>query len=83
MAQLDGNLGASLSRRPIGDKFELLVLSYWRDMDAVKQFAKGAIDDAVVKPSTPKLLESYDAKVEHFEVCGVSGLLPGQLLPGN
>ena len=79
MAQLDGNLGASLSKKPIGDKFELLVLSYWRDMDAVRQFARGAIDDAVVKPSTQKLLDSYDPKVEYFEVCGSSGALPGQL----
>ena len=81
MAQLDGNRGASLSKKPLGDKFELLVLSYWRDMDAVKQFAKGSIDDAVVKPSTQNLLESYDVKVECFEACGVSGVLPGQLLP--
>jgi heme-degrading monooxygenase HmoA len=83
MARLDGNLGASLSKKPIGDRFELLVLSYWRDMDAVRQFAKGAIDDAVVKPSTQQLLESYDAKVEYFEVCGAAGLLPGQLSPGD
>ena len=83
MGQLDGNLGASLSKKPIGDKFELLVLSYWRDMDAVKQFAKGAIDDAVVKPSTQKLLESYDAKVEYFEVCAASGLVPGQSVSGG
>ena len=40
-------------------------------------------DDAVVKPSTQKLLESYDAKVEYFEVCAVSGHLPGQLARGN
>ncbi|MDH0683062.1 hypothetical protein [Achromobacter animicus] len=80
MAALDGNLGASLSKKPIGEKFELLYLSYWRDMDAVKQFAKGAsLDDAVVKESTQKRLESYDPKVEYFEICGASGSLPGQL----
>src|SRR5215467_9748902 len=83
MARLDGHLGASLSKKPIGDRFELLVLSYWRDMEAVQRFAKGAIDDAVVKPSTQKLLESYDTKVEYFEVCGASGLLPGQLSADN
>ncbi|OZI71903.1 hypothetical protein [Bordetella genomosp. 12] len=80
MAALDGNLGASLSKKQIGDKFELLYLSYWRDMDAVKLFAKGAsLHDAIVKESTQKRLESYDPHVEYFEICGSSGDLPGQL----
>ena len=80
MAALDGNLGASLSKKPVGDKFELLYLSYWRDMDAVKLFAKGApLEDAIVKESTQKRLESYDPKVEYFEVCASSATLPGQL----
>jgi hypothetical protein len=81
MAALEGNLGASLSKKPIDDgRFELLYLSYWKDMDAVRRFATtGTIDDAIVKPSTQKLLESYDPKVEYFEVSGGTGLPPGAI----
>jgi hypothetical protein len=81
MAALEGNLGACLSAKPIaGGRFELLYLSYWKDMEAVKRFATtGVLDDAIVKPSTQKLLESYDPKVEYFEVSGGTGMLPGEI----
>lgn len=81
MAALEGNLGASLSKKQVGDKFELLYLSYWTDMEAVKRFAgDNSLEDAIVKPSTQKRLESWDPKVEYFEICGHSGTCPGGLL---
>ena len=80
MASLEGNLGASLSKKQVGDKFELLYLSYWRDMDAVKLFSGDKpLEDAIVKPSTQKRLESWDPKVEYFEICGHSGTFQGAI----
>jgi heme-degrading monooxygenase HmoA len=74
MRELDGHIGASMSAKPIGDKFEILFMSYWRDMEAVQQFAHGNdIYQAVVKESTQKLLDSFDPTVEYFEVQVASG----------
>jgi heme-degrading monooxygenase HmoA len=76
MRTLDGHIGASMSARQLGDKFEILFMSYWRDMDAVRQFAHGEdIHRAVVKESTQKLLDSFDSTVEYFEVQVKSGAI--------
>ncbi len=72
MAELPGFVSASISKNVLADGHHLLVMSVWEDMDAVQQFAKGAIDDAVVKPQTQAVLSSWDAKVEYFEVLGSS-----------
>jgi heme-degrading monooxygenase HmoA len=77
MARLSGHIGACLSSKRNGDRFVLLVMSFWKDMDAVRQFSHGLVDDAVVKPSTQKLLEEFDLKVEHFEVLAKSGSVLG------
>ncbi len=68
MAELPGFISASLSKKLLVDNYELLVMSVWESMDAVKQFSRGTLEDAVVKPQTQKVLESYDPKVEYFEV---------------
>jgi heme-degrading monooxygenase HmoA len=74
MKKLDGHIGASMSAKPIGEKFEILFMSYWQDMDAVRRFARREdIYEAVVKESTQKLLDSFDPKVEYFDVQVSSG----------
>jgi len=76
MMALDGHVGASLSVKPLGEQFEVLVMSYWRDYDAIRRFSGDKVSDlhdAVVKPSTQKLLSSYDPKVEYFEILVATG----------
>ena len=76
MQELDGHVGASVSVKPAGEQFEVLVMSYWDDMDAVRRFAGDKVTDlhdAVVKTSTQKLLASYDPKVEYFEILVATG----------
>lgn len=76
MRELHGHVGASLSVKPVGGKFEVLVMSYWDDMNAVRRFSGDKVSDlseAVVKPSTQKLLDSYDPKVEYFEILVATG----------
>jgi heme-degrading monooxygenase HmoA len=76
MRELDGHIGASMSSKAVGDKFEILFMSYWRDMDAVRLFARGEdIHRAIVKESTQKLLDSFDREVEYFEVQVKSGTI--------
>ncbi|MBR0937728.1 hypothetical protein [Bradyrhizobium jicamae] len=77
MAELPGHLGATLARKVKGTDNELVVMSFWQDMSSAGHFMKGDFDDAVVKPSTQKLLKSYDLKVEYFETLVSTGVVGG------
>ena len=67
MAELPGHLGAALAVKVRGTDNELVVTSLWEDTGAAGHFEHGEFDDAVVKPSTRELLQSFDLKVEYFE----------------
>ena len=75
MAELPGHLGAALAVRVKGQDNELIVTSLWSDLGSAGHFEKGDFDDAVVKPSTQKLLKSFDLKVEYFETVVATGKL--------
>lgn len=78
MAKLPGHLGAALAIKVKGQQNELVVTSLWSDLNAAGHFEKGNFDDAVVKPSTQKLLKSFDLKVEYFETVVATGKLAGE-----
>ena len=75
MAELPGHLGAALAVKVKGEDYELVVSSLWADLGSAGHFEKGDFDDAVVKPSTQKLLKSFDLKVEYFETVVSTGRL--------
>ena len=75
MAELPGHLGATLAVKVNSDEFSLVVSSLWQDLGSAGHFEKGDFDDAVVKPSTQKLLKSFDLKVEYFETVVATGIL--------
>ncbi len=75
MAALPGHLGASLAAKVNGVDNELVVTSLWSDLTAAGHFEQGDFDAAVVKPSTQKLLQSFDLKVEYFETVVSTGVL--------
>ncbi|HET6981587.1 MAG TPA: antibiotic biosynthesis monooxygenase [Myxococcaceae bacterium] len=65
---LDGYLGASLLRRPDGDEIELLLLTRWESLAALRAFAGPEIDSAVVDEEAKTILTRYDSHVRHYEV---------------
>lgn len=75
MAELPGHLGATLAVKVRGTDNELVVASFWSDLESSAHFEGQAFDDAVVKPSTQKLLQSFDLKVEYFETVVTTGIL--------
>jgi heme-degrading monooxygenase HmoA len=77
MAELPGHLGATLARKVNGTDNELVVISFWKDMASASHFIKGDFDDAVVKPSTQKLLRSFDLKAGYFETLVSTGMVGG------
>ena len=52
-------------------------MSFWKDLASAGHFQKGDFDDPVVKPSTQKLLKSFELKVEHFETLVSTGVVGG------
>ena len=74
MADLPGHLGATLSSMVGNDECALMVMSFWQDFESSGHFEGAAPDDAVVKESTQKLLQSFDLKVEYFEPVVSTGI---------
>jgi heme-degrading monooxygenase HmoA len=68
LRKLPGFLGLDLCEAPRGDRVELLVISRWQSMDAVRGFAGPHPDRAVVEPGAKAVLAEYDDFVAHYEV---------------
>jgi heme-degrading monooxygenase HmoA/uncharacterized protein YciI len=65
---IDGHCEAYLLRRAVGGDIEFVVLTLWTSMDAVRKFAEGDPERAVVDPEARAVLTTFDEFVEHFEV---------------
>jgi heme-degrading monooxygenase HmoA len=57
-----------LLRREVDDGTELVVLTLWESMEAVRRFAGPDPDKAVVEPEARAVLTSFDEYVTHFGV---------------
>jgi uncharacterized protein YndB with AHSA1/START domain/heme-degrading monooxygenase HmoA len=64
-----GNAGAQLLTRDLGDgRTELLTLSWWSDLDAIRAFAGDDIEVAKYYPEDDEYLLDREPTVAHFEV---------------
>jgi heme-degrading monooxygenase HmoA len=64
---IPGQRGALLLRRENGAEAELVVLTFWDSMDAIRAFAGTEVMTAVVAPEARAVLEGYDREVRIFE----------------
>ena len=67
-AKTPGNRGVTVLRRDQGDHCEVMLISLWESMDAVRAFAGENEDAAVIEPRAEELLTEYDPLVRHFDV---------------
>ena len=65
---IEGHRGDYLLRREVEDGTELVVLTLWESMEAVRRFAGPDQDKAVVEPEAQAVLTSFHDYVTHFEV---------------
>jgi uncharacterized protein YciI/heme-degrading monooxygenase HmoA len=63
-----GHRGTLLLRRPSGTEIEIIVLTLWDSMEAVRRFAGPEAEKAVVEPPARAVLTSFDEIVKHYEV---------------
>jgi heme-degrading monooxygenase HmoA len=68
LARLDGFLGASICQRARDALIDLLVVTRWVSLDAIRGFAGNEYERAVVEPEARALLVSFDDRVEHRTV---------------
>ena len=68
LRKLDGYAGAMLlERRACGD-VEIVVVTWWRSLDAIRAFAGADLEEAVVADEAAALLTHFDRRVRHYEL---------------
>ena len=65
---LDGFLGATVLVREGNRETELVVLTRWASISAIRQFAGEDYEQAVVEPVVRDMLDRYDDRVKHFSI---------------
>jgi len=68
LCAIEGHRGAYLLRRAVDGAIELVVLTLWESMEAVRRFAGVKLEKAVVEPEARAVLTAFDESVTHFEV---------------
>jgi uncharacterized protein YciI/heme-degrading monooxygenase HmoA len=68
LRMIEGHRGAYLLRRAVDGVIELVVLTLWESMAAVRRFAGEEPEKAVVEPEARAVLTTFDESVTHFEV---------------
>lgn len=64
----DGYAGAMLLEREAPEGVEILVITLWRSLDAVRGFAGADLEQAVVREEAAALLTQFDQRVRHYEL---------------
>jgi heme-degrading monooxygenase HmoA len=68
LRSLAGYAGAKLLQRTTGTGVEVVVLTWWESLDAIRAFAGDDLEAAVVADAAAALLTEYDSRVRHYEV---------------
>jgi len=66
--QTPGNRGAYILQRDNGDRTEIITLSFWDSLEAIKGFAGEDVERAVFYPEDDRYLIARDLTVTHFTV---------------
>jgi heme-degrading monooxygenase HmoA len=67
LRQVPGFRGARLLRRTVGEETELVSLTFFDNLDAIRGFAGTDHETAVVAEEARKVLVRFDARVCHYE----------------
>jgi mannose-6-phosphate isomerase-like protein (cupin superfamily) len=64
----EGFLGATIERVEDGARVEIVVVTRWVSLDAIRAFAGADIEHAVVEPEARAVLSRFDTRVRHLEL---------------
>ncbi len=68
-----GNAGASILTRNDRDNTEFIIISRWKSMEVIKEFAGEDIGKARYYPEDRKFLLELEPEVKHYELAFESG----------
>jgi heme-degrading monooxygenase HmoA len=68
LAAIAGYRGARLLEREADGGIEIVVVTQWHSLDAIRGFAGDELDRAVVHDEVTQLFTEYDRTVRHFGV---------------
>jgi heme-degrading monooxygenase HmoA len=66
--RIRGYAGATVLQHEDADGIEIVVITRWSSLEAIREFAGDPIDQAVVTADARELLERYDDRVRHYFV---------------
>ncbi len=69
-----GNRGVFVLQRVMGDRCEVVLVSLWDSMDAVRRFAGDQPEAAKSYPEDQRFLLEMEPHVRHYEVTDAPGL---------
>ncbi len=61
-----GNLGAHILRKDLGDRTEIITLTFWESWDAIRAFAGDSPEVARYYPEDDEFLLERPERVEHY-----------------
>jgi heme-degrading monooxygenase HmoA len=67
LRRVTGFEGARLLRRRVADEIEFVSLTFFADLDAVREFAGPAYETAVVADEAREVLVRFEERVGHYE----------------
>ena len=67
LGAIEGHRGMRVLERQ-ENGIEILVMTLWESMEAIRRFAGGNPERAVVEPEARAVLSEYDDFVRHYEV---------------
>jgi len=68
LREIPGCVGAHLLRREAGDEIELVAITYYESLTAIRAFAGDDLERAVVEPEARAVLSRFDERCRHYEI---------------
>jgi heme-degrading monooxygenase HmoA len=68
VTSIEGHRGAYVLKRPHRQGVEIVIITLWESMSAVRKFAGDDPDVAVVTDEARALLSRFDEQVAHYDV---------------
>ncbi len=73
LRQVSGYAGMKFLQRTLPGAVEVVVVTFWQSMEAVRRFAGDDPERAVVVEEAAALLTDFDRRVRHYEVVAQDG----------
>jgi heme-degrading monooxygenase HmoA len=73
LERIEGFVSATIWRRDVGVGVEFMIVTHWKSIDAIRQFAGEPVDTAVVPPEVRAMMLTCDERVAQYEIAETFG----------